>query len=412
MDLTNQPIMDDIIVYDDEAVFDSSLQHANNMTMGYITLDFEELNKLKTENIEKVDYTKGEECKLNESCYICGKYVEYLDKHMLTNHSEPANCQLCSQTVSVSNLRGHILKEHYKTNMTKVTKCSLCEQQLVTKNALKIHVKQTHLSDPSTCSICHKEFKDLYHHLKYRHKNIKYFKCSYCDKKLQAKKLLYNHVQSVHLGEKTNCPDCKKNISIDNFNRHVKEVHKKIKKLCPHCEKEFSTSTLRRHINTAHTKCSDCGKMISSINLNTHMKSVHNKFICKCPDCGKAISSNNLTKHIKAVHKKFICKCPDCGKAVNSINLTKHIRTVHNKLKKICNICNVEVPYFSISVHKRKVHNLGKSIDDVTTRGSNLKLRNRSQEIGVEDRELKETEDDTDRKTLQFGDKKFTFSIV
>ena len=46
--------------------------------------------------------------------------------------------------------------------------------------------------------------------------------------KFQTKKLLYNHVQSIHLGEKTNCPDCKKDISVHNFSRHVRETHERV----------------------------------------------------------------------------------------------------------------------------------------------------------------------------------------
>ena len=109
-----------------------------------------------------------------------------------------------------------------------VTECSLCEQKFVTKNALKNHIKQVHLSETSTCHICHKEYKDLYHHVKYFHEKIRNYECSYCEKKFQAKKLLYNHVQSIHLGEKTNCPDCGKDISVDNFSRHVRETHERV----------------------------------------------------------------------------------------------------------------------------------------------------------------------------------------
>jgi len=341
-----------------------------------------------------------------ESCHICGQMVMHLDKHILTNHGEKVECQLCNQTFPVGNLRWHILKEHCHN---KVTECSLCEQKFVTKNALKNHIKQIHLSETSTCHICHKEYKDLYHHVKYFHEKIRNYECSYCEKKFQAKKLLYNHVQSIHLGEKTNCPDCKKDISVDNFSRHVRETHERIKKPCPHCEKEFAMSNLSRHI-----------------------RQVHNNESTECPDCGKALTISNLNKHIKSVHKK---------------------------LKKTCDICNEEVPYSSISVHKRKVHNIGKPIDDVTPRGPNLKLRKRYQQMQNQEadfdklteeqarfsqnarypqrkrRKLKEEDDETDEeeldeeglegmdleegleedlgsRTIQVGDKNFTFSFA
>ena len=162
---------------------------------------------------------------VKESCHICGKKVAALDKHILAEHGEKVECQLCNQTFPVGNLRWHILKEHCHN---KVTECSLCEQKFVTKNALKNHIKQVHLSETSTCHICHKEYKDLYHHVKYFHEKIRNYECSYCEKKFQAKKLLYNHVQSIHLGEKTNCPDCGKDISVDNFSRHVRETHERV----------------------------------------------------------------------------------------------------------------------------------------------------------------------------------------
>merc|ERR1712088_255823 len=339
------------------------------------------LAELEESNLDLKPATGGDGPK--ESCHICGKKVAALDKHILSEHGEKVECQLCNQTFPVGNLRWHILKEHCHN---KVTECSLCEQKFVTKNALKNHIKQVHLSETSTCHICHKEYKDLYHHVKYFHEKIRNYECSYCEKKFQAKKLLYNHVQSIHLGEKTNCPDCKKDISVDNFSRHVRETHERIKKPCPHCEKEFAMSNLSRHI-----------------------RQVHNNESTECPDCGKALTISNLNKHIKSVHKK---------------------------LKKTCDICNEEVPYSSISVHKRKVHNIGKPIDDVTPRGPNLKLRKRYQQMqnqeeefdklttpkrmkldsededgeGLEDLDL-ENEEDIGTKTIQVGDKNFTFSF-
>jgi len=330
---------------------------------------------------------EGEEM---EDCHLCGKKVMHLDKHILANHGEKVECQLCNNFFPVGNLRWHILKEHCHN---KITECSLCEQKFVTKNALKNHIKQVHLGEASTCHICHKEYKDLYHHVKYFHERIRNYECSYCEAKFQAKKLLYNHVQSIHLGEKTRCPDCHKDISIDNFSRHIRETHEKAKKPCPHCDKEFAMSNLSRHI-----------------------RQVHNNESTECPDCGKALTISNLNKHIKSVHKK---------------------------LKKTCEICNEEVPFSSISMHKRKVHGIGKPMDDITPRGPNLKLRKRyrqmienelefdrlaesgnnsyvkgdeegeegEEEMDEEEGEVPE-EEDVKTKTIQVGDRNFTFSFA
>jgi transcription initiation factor IIE alpha subunit len=69
---------------------------------------------------------------------------------------------------------------------------------------------------------------------------------------------LYNHVHSIHLGEKTNCPDCKNDISV-----------------------EFTMS-----------------------NLSSHIRQVHNTESTECPDCGKALTISNLNKHIESVQKE------------------------------------------------------------------------------------------------------------
>ena len=60
-----------------------------------------------------------------------------------------------------------------------------------------------------------KEHKDLVHHMKYFHGNISNYVCPYCDKKFQARKLLYNQMQSIHLVKKTNCPERIKDISVN-----------------------------------------------------------------------------------------------------------------------------------------------------------------------------------------------------
>ena len=183
---------------------------------------------------------------------------------------------------------------------------------------------------------------------------------------------------SIHLGKKTKCPICKKDFSVDNLNRHVREIHEKNRKQCPHCEKRMSMS-----------------------NLSKHIRSIHN--------------TNNASTD-----------CPDCGKAIATANQTRHINEVHKKRKKTCVICNTDVPYSKISLHKRRVHNIGRSIDTITPRGPNPKLRkvsqkNRTQgedfyqlagEIGVDDFDYEKVDDGISNRMLKIGEKKFTFSFV
>ena len=226
-----------ILADGNDTTLETSMEDDSSMDDSAILAELEESNL----DLKPVNGGDGPK----ESCHICGKKVAALDKHILSEHGEKVECQLCNQTFPVGNLRWHILKEHchnkvdiniisvehlntFNIDFPQVTECSLCEQKFVTKNALKNHIKQVHLSETSTCHICHKEYKDLYHHVKYFHEKIRNYECSYCEKKFQAKKLLYNHVQSIHLGEKTRCPDCNKDISVDNFSRHVRETHERV----------------------------------------------------------------------------------------------------------------------------------------------------------------------------------------
>ena len=221
------------------------------------------------------------------------------------DHTGEVLCQLCNQKFTWDSLRLHLLDEH---TQKKIIKCSLCDQKFATKHALKDHLMQMHLGETTSCHICNKKFKDLYHHVKYSHDDIKNYECSYCHNEFVSKTIMHKHVQSVHLGEKTNCPKCKKDISTDNFRRHLKEIHDKIKTPCKQCGRKFSPSLLQRHYLQVHTNY----------------------------------------KH----------KCPECGKKIAMSNLSKHVKSVHRKIKLTCEFCNIELPYGSMPKHKRTEHNI------------------------------------------------------
>ena len=252
---------------------------------------------------------EGEDGELMESCHICGEKVLHLDKHILTSHEEEVKCQMCGKTFPVGNLRWHILTEHCQIRNNK---CSLCGHNFVDKNTLETHMKENHLSMSLS-------------HAKYVNEIFRKFECSYCMKRFEMKTGLFNHVKSIHLGEKTKCPDCEKEISVDNFTRHVKEFHKKITKPCIHCGKNFGMS--------------------------------------------------NLSKHIREVHTKEKAKCPYCGKACSKSNLSTHIKNKHTKIKQVCEICNDTFPFSTMPIHRKNAHNISKSKLDVRLSEFTLKLK-------------------------------------
>ena len=281
----------------------------------------------------------------------------------LNDFEESVACQLCDKTFSVVNLRWHILKEHCHD---KISECSICEKKFITKDALKVHIRQVHLNEGSACHICKETCDDLDKHIRSSHSGKK-MECPYCDSTFQGKKLLNSHIQSTHLvGEKSKCKECQKEISVDNLGRHMREQHERIKKPCPHCEKEFAMS--------------------------------------------------NLARHVRQVHDNQTTQCPFCNKTLSNPNLNKHIKTIHKRLKKSCDICNEELPYSIISVHRRKAHNIGKPFNEVSPRGPNTNLRKRNAMKKVKNKMEMEEYYLEERKTgfeeIQVGDKKFTFSVT
>ena len=169
----------------------------------------------------------------NFNCRPCNQVfpdVVSLDQHCLAMHPENIlECNFCGAAFllqDLNSLRQHILRYHYRG-----PKCSLCGGMFTSRDALKNHVRQRHLNETSTCGVCHVECQDLPVHMDTFHKK--------------------KPVTLRGAGAKRTCPDCQKEISVDNFGRHVKEKHSKLKKSCPHCSEEFGPSNLRRHIRCA-----------------------------------------------------------------------------------------------------------------------------------------------------------------
>ena len=131
---------------DSKAIPQESLKVATNgdLTMEEVFMDDNDMmDELKREDKGHKVVIKDE---LNEKCDICGKKVELLDTHILKTHTEEIQCQLCDQTFSMTNLRWHIFEDHAH-GPSKVTQCTLCDQKFDTKNYLKNHIREVHISE-------------------------------------------------------------------------------------------------------------------------------------------------------------------------------------------------------------------------------------------------------------------------
>ena len=157
--------------------------------------------------------------------------------------------------------------------------------------------------DSETCQICHKEFKDLYIHVKQFHR---WNDCFQCGESFQSLNFLHNHLRSVHLREKNKCPYCGKDVVVNNFKRHITDKHQRVMRQCPHCDKGFRISNLSQHIREEHnsggSECPDCGKLFVNHYLNKHIKAVHQKVKNTCDICYKKVSVSNISFHKKKHH--------------------------------------------------------------------------------------------------------------
>ena len=157
--------------------------------------------------------------------------------------------------------------------------------------------------DSETCQICHKEFKDLYIHVKQFHR---WNDCFQCGESFESLNFLHNHLRSIHLREKNKCPYCGKDVVVNNFKRHITDKHQRVMRQCPHCDKEFRMSKLSLHIRKEHSsggsECPDCGKVFGGYSLMKHIKAVHNKVKTTCDICYQKVSFSNISFHKKKYH--------------------------------------------------------------------------------------------------------------
>lgn len=190
-------------------------------------------------------------------------------------------------------------------------------------------------------------------------------------------------LKNSHLGDKTTCSDCHKDILVVNYQRHVKEVHKKKKKPCPHCDKHISMSILSRHIKQVHgiSKASDdISPQGSKLNLRKEKKDN----IVKILEAGNhdSMGSANLTPNVVLEEnlkdltekngedggiKQHLNKtkrgignhaCPTCDKRfINQTCLKTHLYRSHRNKVYTCDLCEKKYNIISnLHRHKRNVH--------------------------------------------------------
>jgi Zinc finger, C2H2 type len=214
------------------------------------------------------------------------------------------------------------------------------------------HCKRRELFKPLTCDDCGNTFERKFNFTSHLCKP-RYSKCIVCDKKLNCKLGMKNHLKYAHNNE-FKCNKCPfKSITRGYYLAH-KKIHLKLHS-CETCSHDFAHKiNLELHQqNHRHGKyetivetfvCKICENSFPSLaNLKSHLKRVHidadsPKF--ECDFCSKKYSNRfNLYVHIFN-HVKIPCSY--CDLKFSKVRLKKHILEKHSTVQFECDLCSIK----------------------------------------------------------------------
>ena len=356
-----------------------------------------------------------------EACNFCQKVYQgnhqytrlrHLMDHIDTVHLKVKSyvCQFCDkQYMNKYNLRTH-LKLNHGAETDKVVKCSLCEKDVKNIYTLKRHLRNVHKKkDCSECPICkevlesqaskmehigvkHPERKihccqdcdfkclketTLKNHNSQKHpelypellqsmnnKTKRCVVCPVCNKELQSKIMMMDHLMSNHPDVKVpSCPVCDvKYLEFNQLEKHISKVHpehdsdishtgkKGSIRTCPICKLVFkSRSLMMKHFTSVHPEekiysCSLCNhKFRTFLGLNTHVFNRHERKVTDngCSFCGKEFANKmDLKNHIDIEHKEKKYECAKCDASyLHQRTHMDHIEQVHEGKKHQCTTC-------------------------------------------------------------------------
>ena len=174
----------------------------------------------------------------------CGKVFE--DRTSLANHRTNKHPEL-EQFMPVELNSGELA-------------CPVCDQGFKLRNTCSVHIKVKHLGwSPQN------PFKN---------------KCEQCDKTFTGPKMLREHEEVKHNGNKSICKIC--STAVESLRHHMGSVHIKRTMACQTCGKSFKRSAdLKRHQVLVHLKvrnhaCDICGKRFGEKkDMTRHRECVH-----------------------------------------------------------------------------------------------------------------------------------------
>lgn len=247
---------------------EEDLDDSASTVIEYVNDDYNEASN------DMIDQTPESDIFLTDETGSCGYAIEQnTDLYFTTIMEKYFRCLLCDFDSNASQLvvgidcyeRDQFI-EHFKMkhpeDLTKVghhvlNKCDKCFEKLKNLQELKEHL-----------SVCKEIEEEVATENKNDKQKLRKYVCDDCNKGYLSKRLLEDHINFVHGGNKNN--------------------------VCSVCNKKFSSPyTLASHLKT-HTertrdfKCHICEKaFFSSSNLINHVKTHNQEKKFKCEDCDK-----------------------------------------------------------------------------------------------------------------------------
>nr|XP_018906881.1 PREDICTED: uncharacterized protein LOC109036916 [Bemisia tabaci] len=273
--------------------------------------------------------------KFSAFCSDCGKGFKSklkLAQHLLI-HSGKFHylCELCGKPFRQKHhLEDHILKHAGKFKHS----CKVCNKRFMQKSSLRIHAALHTQQDRQICQYCGKKFSNHWNlavHIDLCLKVIK-FTCEFCQKTFSQKRLMDNHVESVHKNNfKFTCEECKKGfMKKSSLDAHM-IVHSDVKSfVCQKCGKSYKTqSNLNQHSKvhspSAQFSCTVCdAKFLRKSSLEAHLNNHEDSKPYKCSQCEKGFASEHYLK----IHRR---QQHDRGKTVRS-DRHKGVQSKHSEI--------------------------------------------------------------------------------
>jgi KRAB domain-containing zinc finger protein len=280
----------------------------------------------------------------NETCDICGEFVENVFKHKLTHHKPKLEyiCKFCNKKLSdkralnihLLHAHGHIVDDvkagimvchfcgkkflrrlnlirHLRGHREKPRICRFCRLEFPNSNAWVDHQVATHGSKCFVCTKCDKKFTnagDLLRHGRV-HSLVMPFSCDICEKKFRYRTGFLEHNKTHLPRSDLRCKICAASCSNEKkLKDHMESVHT-----------EISNAKPNPVVDVAERVCEKPSKCTNDDAMVDHQLAAHGGQCFTCKKCNKIfLTLLGFRKHEDA-HSTSVStgqpfSCDICGK--------------------------------------------------------------------------------------------------